>query len=98
MAQPVCGLGGQILRNARMYVQAKAGLLFDLPLHHKLLPHMLGCVLLPRRLAELQAALEAANAEKAAAKQQLARLKQQMLTEQDDEEEKIRCRRGGGGL
>ena len=42
------------------------------------------------RVAELQAALEAANAEKAAAKQQLSRLKQQMLVEQDDEEEKIR--------
>jgi hypothetical protein len=50
-------------------------------------------LLRPRRcrVSELQAALDAANAEKAAAKQQLARLKQQMLTEQDDEEEKIRC-------
>ena len=39
---------------------------------------------------ELEAVLAAADAERAAQRQQLARLKQQMLSEQDDEEDKIR--------
>eukprot|EP00887_Chlorella_sp_A99_P007773 scaffold20.g7773.t1 len=45
-----------------------------------------------QRVAELESALEAAEADKAAARQQLGRLKQQMLREQEDEEEKIRWR------
>lgn len=42
-------------------------------------------------MAELEAALAAADAERSAQRQQLARLKQQMLNEQEDEEDKIRC-------
>jgi len=42
------------------------------------------------RLSELEAALAAADADRASQRQQLARLKQQMLSEQDDEEDKIR--------
>lgn len=41
-------------------------------------------------MSELEAALEAADAERASQRQQLARLKQQMLSEQEDEEDKIR--------
>lgn len=42
------------------------------------------------RVSELEAALAAADAERGAQRQQLARLKQQMLNEQEDEEDKIR--------
>lgn len=42
------------------------------------------------RVSELEAALAAADAERASQRQQLARLKQQMLSEQEDEEDKIR--------
>lgn len=43
-----------------------------------------------RRVSELEAALAAADADRASQRQQLARLKQQMLSEQEDEEDKIR--------
>ena len=48
------------------------------------------CAALLCRVSELEAALQASDTEKAAARQQLTRLKQQMLTEQEDEEEKVR--------
>lgn len=43
-------------------------------------------------MAELEAALAAADADRASQRQQLARLKQQMLNEQEDEEDKVRWR------
>mgnify|MGYP001810281512 CR=1 FL=1 len=45
---------------------------------------------LPCRVSELEAALAAADADRASQRQQMARLKQQMLNEQDDEDDKIR--------
>jgi hypothetical protein len=48
----------------------------------------------PCRLSELEAALAAADAERASQRQQLARLKQQMLSEQEDEEDNLRWGRG----
>ena len=47
-----------------------------------------------RRVAELEAALAAADADRAGQRAQLARLKQQMLNEQEDEEDKLRWERG----